>query len=67
MEESHSSNHWWLKDDSRKVIQLEFTRRNMPIAESDFKAEELDSIINVIGLKPSDPLDGFGGTLLFYL
>lgn len=33
----------------------------MPVAESDFKAEELDSIINVIGLKPSDPLDGFGG------
>ncbi|KAL4234795.1 hypothetical protein ACF0H5_006437 [Mactra antiquata] len=32
----------------------------MPVVESDFKAEELDSLINVIGLKPSDPLDGFG-------
>jgi hypothetical protein len=50
------------------VSQVEITDcrnyRNMPIAESDFKAEELDSIINVIGLKPSDPLDGFGGKSL---
>ena len=33
----------------------------MANGESDFKADELDSIINVIGLRPNDPLDGFGG------
>lgn len=44
--------------DGRLLLKLS---REMPIAESDFKAEELDSLINVIGLKPSDPLDGFGG------
>ncbi|KAK3603765.1 hypothetical protein CHS0354_023384 [Potamilus streckersoni] len=27
---------------------------------SDFQAEELDSIVNVIGLNPNDPLNGFG-------
>ena len=37
----------------------------MAKGESDFKADELDSIINVIGLRPNDPLDGFGGKILF--
>ncbi|WAR13183.1 T170A-like protein [Mya arenaria] len=31
------------------------------MAEVEFKADELDSIINVIGLKPSDPVKSFGG------
>ncbi|KAH3778845.1 transmembrane protein 170A-like [Dreissena polymorpha] len=30
------------------------------MAEEDFKSDELDSIFNVIGLKPSDPLNSFG-------
>lgn len=35
--------------------------------ESDFKAQELDSIIDVIGLNPTDPLDGFGGNIFMYM
>lgn len=29
--------------------------------ESDFKVDDLDSVINVIGLKSRDPLKSFGG------
>ena len=36
----------------------------MSRGETDYKADELDSIINVIGLRPNDPLDGFGGMAL---
>jgi len=31
------------------------------MAGIEFKADDLDSVINVIGLKPSDPLNSFGG------
>ena len=37
----------------------------MSRGETDYKADELDSLINVIGLRPNDPLDGFGGEVLF--
>jgi len=29
--------------------------------ESDFEVDDLDSVINVIGLKSNDPLKSFGG------
>lgn len=35
------------------------TTAKMPDAGVDFKASDIDSIINVIGLTPSDPLDTF--------
>ncbi|ESO86511.1 hypothetical protein LOTGIDRAFT_220538 [Lottia gigantea] len=32
----------------------------MASAGKDFKTEDLDSVLNVIGLSPNDPLDSFG-------